>query len=209
MFLNLQLWLKTKKTNTPTLWPKSEVRSRCLFSNVHSNVSDKSISNTISSFYTKELQRKVRLLTEMSSRFVEAYERKLWIELQQKKNWWFLLEFQFWFKCCVSFLSEVKIDFDRKIAELNRTKDVQAALGEWRWSTQCSKVPPAHILFPLLWTCSYLFLLFSGPVLKLINVYDELRALKEQIALSEDQDLTSGEGQKSQSEYRISVFYSA
>ncbi|XP_030607567.1 centromere-associated protein E [Archocentrus centrarchus] len=72
-----------------------------------------------------ELQRKLKLLTEMGSKSVERYE-------------------------------QMKTDFDQKIAELNRTEDIQAAL-----------------------------------ILKLIKLHDELKALKEQVALSEDQDLTS------------------
>lgn len=43
-----------------------------------------------------------------------------------------------------------------------------------------------------------MFLLLSAPVVKLMSLHDELKALKVQISLSEDKDLTSGEGQKSQ-----------
>ncbi|XP_035768848.1 myosin-10-like [Neolamprologus brichardi] len=73
----------------------------------------------------RELQRKLRLKTEMDSKFVKRYE-------------------------------QVKIDFDRKIAELNRTEDFQPAL-----------------------------------IIKLMSLHDELKALKDQISLSEDKDLTS------------------
>ncbi|XP_042081404.1 early endosome antigen 1 isoform X2 [Haplochromis burtoni] len=73
----------------------------------------------------RELQRKLRLKTELDSKFVKRYE-------------------------------QVKIDFDRKIAELNRTEDFQPAL-----------------------------------IVKLMSLHDELKALKDQISLSEDKDLTS------------------
>lgn len=43
-----------------------------------------------------------------------------------------------------------------------------------------------------------MFLLLSALVIKLMSLHDELKALKDQISLSEDKDLTSGEGQKSQ-----------
>lgn len=45
--------------------------------------------------------------------------------------------------------------------------------------------------------CVVMFLLLSAPVIKLMSLHDELKALKDQISLSEDKDLTSGEGQKS------------
>ncbi|XP_024661710.2 uncharacterized protein si:ch211-14a17.10 [Maylandia zebra] len=73
----------------------------------------------------RELQRKLRLKTELDSKFVKRYE-------------------------------QVKIDFDRKIAELKRTEDFQPAL-----------------------------------IVKLMSLHDELKALKDQISLSEDKDLTS------------------
>uniref|UniRef100_A0A669BKT8 Golgin subfamily A member 4 n=1 Tax=Oreochromis niloticus TaxID=8128 RepID=A0A669BKT8_ORENI len=73
----------------------------------------------------RELERKLRLKTEMDSKFVKRYE-------------------------------QVKTDFDRKIAELKRTEDLQPAL-----------------------------------IIKLMSLHDELRALKDQISLSEDKGLTS------------------
>lgn len=63
--------------------------------------------------------------------------------------WLFLLDF----KACVSFLLEVKIDFDRKIAVLNRTEDFQPALSESRCRTQCSAVSLARLVISLCWIC--------------------------------------------------------
>lgn len=48
----------------------------CFFLEIFKTVSDKSFKYLILSFYTKELQRKLRLKTEMDSKFVKRYERK-------------------------------------------------------------------------------------------------------------------------------------
>lgn len=46
------------------------------FLEILKTVSDKNFKYLILSFYTKELQRKLRLKTELDSKFVKRYERK-------------------------------------------------------------------------------------------------------------------------------------
>lgn len=53
---------------------QAKIRGECSVCRLF--LSDKSFKYLILSFYTKELQRKLRLKTEMDSKFVKRYERK-------------------------------------------------------------------------------------------------------------------------------------
>lgn len=53
---------------------QAKIRGECSVCSLF--LSDKSFKYLILSFYTKELQRKLRLKTDMDSKFVKRYERK-------------------------------------------------------------------------------------------------------------------------------------
>lgn len=85
------------------------------------------------SFQTTELQRNLTLKSEECSGLEERYERKLltWLQLNAPMIY-VPVSLLIWIMCL--FPSEVKTEFEQKIAELNRTGDSKVALSEWSYN---------------------------------------------------------------------------
>ena len=146
-------------------------------------------------FYAAELQRKLWAKSQECSGPEERYERELWTWLQLKAPAIQVLFSALILHPCVCVCVCVCVSIRRKDwiwAEGQRTEHNQKLRSSTQWVTfhrtvthlaACFRSTSAVVMLPL----------FSGSVLNVISLHDELRTLRELISTADDPDRIRGE----------------